>query len=72
MTAKKLQDNGMEIFKLDFRWKTFNPFFFCSSSRFLLEINQGLDQNHLAGRPIGQDFQTKDGFRMYHEEVPGF
>lgn len=33
----------------------------------------GPDKSHLSGRNLGNDFQIKDGFRMYHgETVPGF
>ncbi len=35
--------------------------------------NLGPDEKELVGRNMGQDFQVKDGWRMYHgQRVPGF
>lgn len=63
-------------FSLGFQWPTNEPFLFCvhhldhfpkGTSSF------GVEKSHLAGRNMGQDFNPKDGFRMYHgEDVPGF
>jgi redox-sensitive bicupin YhaK (pirin superfamily) len=61
---------------LGFQWKTRDPFLFCvhhddhypaGDERF------GPPQALLSGRNLGNDFDAKDGFRMYHGEVvPGF
>lgn len=63
-------------FALDFQWRTQEPFLFCVHHNDLYpkgEKNFGPDPKLLAGRDMGQDFEGKDGFRMYHGEVvPGF
>jgi hypothetical protein len=60
---------------LGFTWETKDPFLFCVHH--LDNYPAGNDQlgpaASLAGRNLGQDFTTKDGWRMYHgETVPGF
>lgn len=60
---------------LGFTWETQDPFLFCVHH--LDNYPKGNDQlgpdASLAGRNLGQDFTTKDGWRMYHGEiVPGF
>jgi redox-sensitive bicupin YhaK (pirin superfamily) len=60
---------------LGFTWETANPFLFCVHH--LDHYPKGNDEMgpaaSLAGRPLGQDFTTKDGWRMYHgEKIPGF
>ncbi len=60
---------------LGFAWETQDPFLFCVHH--LDHYPAGNDQMgpaaSLAGRNLGQDFTTKDGWRMYHgETVPGF
>ncbi len=66
----------VETFPLGFPWKTFDPFLFCVHH--LDEYpagteGMGPDPALLRGRPIGQDFTLKDGWRMYHgDTVPGF
>lgn len=60
---------------LGFTWETKDPFLFCVHH--LDNYPAGNDQMgpdaSLAGRNLGQDFTTKDGWRMYHgETVPGF
>lgn len=63
-------------FALDFQWPTQEPFLFCVHHHDLYP--KGMDdfgpaKTYLAGREMGQDFQGKDGFRMYHgQTVPGF
>lgn len=61
---------------LGFQWPTIDPFLFCAHHKDLYPAGNaqlGLDPEHLQGRPIGQDFQPKDGFRMYHGQgIPGF
>jgi len=60
---------------LGFTWQTKDPFLFCVHH--LDNYPAGNDQMgpaaSLAGRNLGQDFTTKNGWRMYHGEViPGF
>jgi hypothetical protein len=60
---------------LGFTWQTNDPFLFCVHH--LDNYPQGNDElgpnASLEGRSIGQDFTTKDGWRMYHgETIPGF
>jgi redox-sensitive bicupin YhaK (pirin superfamily) len=56
-------------------WATADPFLFCVHH--LDAYPRGNDamgpEGSLAGRNIGQDFEDKDGWRMYHGDVvPGF
>jgi quercetin 2,3-dioxygenase len=65
----------INIKPLGFVWETSDPFLFCVHH--LDNYPAGNDQlgpaASLEGRPLGQDFTTKDGWRMYHgETVPGF
>ena len=56
-------------------WKTFDPFLFCVHHRddFPAGNAELGPVAPLAGRNIGQDFQGKDGWNMYHGDVvPGF
>ncbi|MBN1792044.1 MAG: pirin family protein [Bacteroidales bacterium] len=60
---------------LGFTWETRDPFLFCVHH--LDHYPKGNDQlgpaASLAGRNLGQDFTTRDGWRMYHgETIPGF
>lgn len=60
---------------LGFPWETEDPFLFCVyHDDAYPKGNARLGPNaSLAGRNIGQDFEGKDGFRMYHgTTVPGF
>jgi len=60
---------------LGFTWQTQNPFLFCVHHLdHYPKGNEQLGPNaSLAGRNLGQDFTTKDGWRMYHgESIPGF
>ncbi len=65
-----------ERFPLSFQWPTQEPFLFCVHHHDLYPEGTkafGPEKHLLAGRDMGQDFEGKDGFRMYHgEEVPGF
>jgi redox-sensitive bicupin YhaK (pirin superfamily) len=60
---------------LGFVWETRDPFLFCvhhldAYPKGNAEFGPAAS---LAGRNIGQDFTTRDGWRMYHgETVPGF
>ncbi len=65
----------INIKPLGFTWETNDPFLFCVHH--LDNYPAGNDQlgpaASLEGRNLGQDFTTKDGWRMYHGEViPGF
>ncbi len=63
------------IKNLGFPWETQDPFLFCVYHEdHYPEANESMGPNTpLAGRMIGNDFQKKDGFRMYHgATVPGF
>jgi len=57
-------------------WPVTNPFLFCAHH--LDDFPAGNDEmgpekSLLKGRNIGQDFNIKDGWRMYHgETIPGF
>jgi len=60
---------------LGLHWETSDPFLFCAfhNDRFPKGNAELGPDASLAGRPIGQDFQLKDGWRMYHgERVAGF
>jgi redox-sensitive bicupin YhaK (pirin superfamily) len=65
----------INIKPLGFNWETSDPFLFCVHH--LDNYPTGNDElgpdASLAGRNLGQDFTTKDGWRMYHGEIiPGF
>jgi len=65
----------INIKPLGFVWETSDPFIFCIHH--LDNYPAGNDElgpaASLEGRYLGQDFTTKDGWRMYHgERVPGF
>lgn len=66
----------LEQFPLDFLWPTQEPFLFCAHHLdFYPKGNEQLapPPAALQGRSLGQDFEVKDGFRMYHgKTVPGF
>jgi redox-sensitive bicupin YhaK (pirin superfamily) len=60
---------------LAFVWETADPFLFCvhHDDAYPAGNEQMGPAASLAGRNIGQDFEGKDGWRMYHGEiVPGF
>jgi redox-sensitive bicupin YhaK (pirin superfamily) len=66
----------ISIKPLGFMWPVSNPFLFCAHH--LDDFPAGNDEmgpekSLLKGRNIGQDFNVKDGWRMYHgETIPGF
>ena len=60
---------------LGFQWPTLDPFLFCvhHDDAYPKGNDQLGPQASLEGRELGQDFQPKDGWRMYHGDVvPGF
>jgi redox-sensitive bicupin YhaK (pirin superfamily) len=60
---------------LGFPWETFDPFLFCVHHDDAYPAgNEAMGPaTTLVGRNLGQDFQGKDGWRMYHGRVvPGF
>lgn len=75
-TAAKTPGNTLlSVRPLGFQWETVDPFLFCVHH--LDEYPAGNEvlgpAASLEGREIGQDFQLKDGWRMYHGgKVPGF
>jgi len=65
----------LEVGPLGFQWTTEDPFLFCVHHDDAYPAgNEKLGPRaSLAGRNIGQDFEGKDGWRMYHGDVvPGF
>src|SRR5687768_449161 len=65
----------LESVPLGFPWVTVDPFLFCvhHDDAYPKGNEQMGPAVSLAGRNLGQDFEIKDGFRMYHGEVvPGF
>ena len=68
-------DVVLSVKPLGFQWETQDPFLFCVHHDDAYPAgNEKLGPNaSLAGRDIGQDFEGKDGWRMYHGDVvPGF
>src|SRR5438105_2897837 len=64
-----------KITKLGFPWETADPFLFCvhHDDRYPAGNEAMGPAASLAGRKLGEDFEGKDGWRMYHGEVvPGF
>lgn len=60
---------------LGFQWPCVDPFLFCVHHLDLYPAgNEHMGPiGSLAGRNIGQDFEPKDGWRMYHgQDIPGF
>ena len=53
---------------LGFPWKTPDPFLFCvhHDDRYPAGNEHMGPAASLAGRNLGQDFEGKDGWRMYH------
>lgn len=66
----------LQKFQLDFRWPTQEPFIFCVHhlDRYPPGTSEfGPKPELLKERSLGEDFEARDGFRMYHGEVvPGF
>jgi quercetin 2,3-dioxygenase len=63
------------VHPLGFQWKTLDPFLFCvhHDDAYPAANPQLGPAASLAGRELGQDFDPKNAWRMYHGEVvPGF
>ncbi|HLW07176.1 MAG TPA: pirin family protein [Marinilabiliaceae bacterium] len=75
-TNKKEMKIIKKVRALGFQWETMDPFLFCvhHEDKFPKGNDKmGPDASELVGRQLGQDFNIKDGWRMYHgKEVPGF
>jgi redox-sensitive bicupin YhaK (pirin superfamily) len=67
--------NLLRVQPLGFPWQTLDPFLFCVHHLDAYPAgNEHLGPAaSLDGRDLGQDFEVKDGWRMYHgQTVPGF
>jgi redox-sensitive bicupin YhaK (pirin superfamily) len=66
----------LEVRPLGFPWQPSDPFLFCVHHDDAYPKGNavmGPETKLLEGRNLGMDFETKDGFRMYHGHVvPGF
>src|SRR5258708_21656829 len=70
-----MSDAVKRIRPIGFPWETCDPFLFCAyhNDAYPAGNEQMGPAASLAGRNIGQDFEGKDGWRMYHgDSVPGF
>ena len=70
-----MSDVVLETFPLGFPWKTEDPFLFCVHhlDRYPAGNEAMGPDASLNGRPLGNDFEGKDGWRMYHgTTIPGF
>jgi hypothetical protein len=68
-------DAIIRVKPLGFPWETADPFLFCvhHDDAYPRGNDAMGPAASLAGRALGQDFEGRDGWRMYHgEEVPGF
>jgi redox-sensitive bicupin YhaK (pirin superfamily) len=68
-------DAILSVTPLGFPWQPRDPFLFCvhHDDRYPLGNDRMGPAATLEGRDLGQDFQGRDGWRMYHGEVvPGF
>ncbi len=70
-----VRDPVLDVRPLGFVWDTLDPFRFCvhHDDRYPRGNSRFGPQASLAGRNLGNDFELRDGWRMYHGEVvPGF
>jgi redox-sensitive bicupin YhaK (pirin superfamily) len=70
-----MQSPVLETAPLGFPWVTVDPFLFCvhHDDAYPAGNEKMGPAASLEGRNLGQDFELKDGFRMYHGHVvPGF
>lgn len=71
MTSKAV----LRVRKLGFPWETADPFLFCvhHDDQYPAGNARLGPASSLSGRTLGQDFEGKEGWRMYHGDVvPGF
>ena len=64
-----------KIKPLGFTWETMDPFLFCVHHDDMYPRGNEVmgPEASLTGRNLGQDFEPRDGWRMYHgQTVPGF
>src|SRR5262249_10311985 len=69
------EDVVLEVDPLYFPWSTVDPFLFCAHHDDAYPVgNEKMGPAaSLEGRDLGEDFNPKDGWRMYHGRVvPGF
>ena len=65
----------IKVRALGFQWETLDPFLFCVHHEdYYPAGNAEMGPiSGISGRPLGNDFHIKDGYRMYHgQTVPGF
>lgn len=71
-----MDDPVLQTVPLGPQWPTIDPFLFCAHHDDAYpagEDDMGPPAAALAGRDLGQDFEGRDGWRMYHgQRVPGF
>jgi len=71
-----MSDPVLQTVELGPQWPTVDPFLFCAHHDDAYPAGTadlGPDPALLEGRDMGQDFEGRDGWRMYHgERVPGF
>src|SRR5205809_2678398 len=70
-----MTDDVLSAKPLGFPWETSDPFLFCvhHNDKYPAGNDRLGPAASLSGRQIGQDFEGKDGWRMYHGSVvPGF
>src|SRR5687768_8556354 len=75
MHLKSAAEVILGVEPLGFPWRTPDPFLFCvhHDDRYPAGNAQLGPAASLEGRDLGQDFEGKDGWRMYHgTTVPGF
>jgi len=69
-------DSIVAVAPISFPWPALDPFLFCAHHDDAYPAGNdwlGPDPALLTGRNIGQDFEIRDGWRMYHGDVvPGF
>jgi len=73
--VENVSDKIIRVSPLEFPWRTSDPFLFCvhHDDAYPAGDERMAPAASLAGRNLGQDFEGKDGWRMYHgETVPGF
>ncbi len=70
-----MDDAILETMPLGFLWETQDPFLFCAhhDDAYPRGNERQGPAASLAGRNLGNDFEVRDGWRMYHGDVvPGF